>query len=72
MPWHLYAKEWGIDDLIWVHCYDTKREAEADKRHHEETYPEDTHGWPCRYIISTDPPEPEPELEQCFSNTQVL
>lgn len=67
--WHLYAKEWGIDDLIWIECFSTKSEAISLKRYYEEKYPDDNMGWPCRYLISTNPPEPEIEYEQCFSNT---
>ena len=65
MAYCLYAKEWGIDELVFVDAYDTAREAEAQRRHHQANYPDDSMGWPVRYVVHKEaPPEPGIPWEQ--------
>lgn len=61
---YLYAREWGISELIFVDAYDSRREAEASRRHYAANYPEDGMGWPCSYLVSSEPPPEAISWEQ--------
>ena len=64
MSHYLYAKEWGIDELVFVDAYDSRRDAEASRRHHEANHPTDGMGWPCSYLVSTEAPPDATSWEQ--------
>jgi hypothetical protein len=65
MSYCVYAKEWGINELIFVDSYETLRDANACKRECETQHPEDSMGWPCRYLVRKGaPPEPGIPWEQ--------
>ena len=61
---YLYAKEYGIDELVFIDAYDSRREALAMQRHHQAAYPNDAMGWPCRYVVSNEPPPEAISWEQ--------
>jgi hypothetical protein len=61
---YLYAKEWGIDELVFVDAYDSRSEAQSMRRWYQENHPEDSMGWPCRYIVSKEPPPERISYEQ--------
>lgn len=60
----LWAKDWGIDELVFVCQCESMSEAKRLKRYYEANYPDDSCGWPCSYVIQNEPaPEPGPSYE---------